>query len=83
MRSGETSSWLGLCCCDQHHDQKQHEEERVDFTSQLINPSSKKVRARSQGSNLEAGADAQAMKEHFLLAFSPWLPICPSKMNLC
>ena len=80
---GEVSCWLGFSCCDKHHDQRQREEEKVDFTLQLINPSSREVRAGTQGRNLEAEADAQAMKEHFLLAFSPWVPICSSKINLC
>jgi hypothetical protein len=43
------------------------------LTFPLHSPSSSKARAGVQGRNLEAGAEAEAMEEHCLLAYSPGL----------
>jgi hypothetical protein len=55
------------------HDQKQLGEERVYFVTQLINLSSKEVRAGSHSRNLEAGADTEAMEGKLITGLSSWL----------
>lgn len=56
-----------------HYDQKQFREVRLYFTLQpMVRPSSRKVRARTQGRSLEAGTDEEATEECWLLAWSSW-----------
>jgi hypothetical protein len=44
------------------NDQKQHGEEKVYFSSQFINPSWREARPGTEGRNLKAETEAEAMQ---------------------
>lgn len=54
-------SQFGVCCFAKQRDQKHLWEERVYFLLKLsgCSPSLRRVKARTQGRNLEAGTDAR------------------------
>jgi hypothetical protein len=53
-----------------HHDYKQHGEEGASWACAItVHLQSKSAQALKQGSNLEAGADAEAMEGRYLVTF--------------
>jgi hypothetical protein len=61
-------------CCHKHYEQKQLGEEQVYFAhSSVTSYITEKIRAGTQGRNLEARSEAEAMMECCLLACFPWL----------
>jgi len=63
---------LLLSCCDKHYKPKQLEEEKGLFQLLVYNPWWEADQELKQGKNLEAGIEAEVIKECCLLACSLW-----------